>query len=120
MKVAPWNDPNIKWVCEDHPTQEQEHRVFPWFWKRCGGAGMPEPADRLNFKSPLDIFIEIVKNEDRRKASLRHVLEQQDRSVIEEREKEIIEIIKQAGVHQDDDTIWCKVDEVLSLITSKK
>jgi len=42
-KVAPWNDPNIEWVCEDHHTKEQDHRLFPWFWKRCGGAGMPDP-----------------------------------------------------------------------------
>ena len=40
-RVAPWNDENLKWVCEDHPTKEQEHKV--WFFWRCGGAGMPEP-----------------------------------------------------------------------------
>jgi len=42
-KVAPWNDVNLKWVCEEHPTKEQEHRLS--FWKRCGGAGMPEPHE---------------------------------------------------------------------------
>lgn len=42
MKKAPWNDKELKWVCENHPTKEQEHRLFPFFWLRCGGAGMPE------------------------------------------------------------------------------
>ena len=39
-KIAPWNDPDIRWVCEDHPTKEMEHRTF--FLSACGGAGMPE------------------------------------------------------------------------------
>jgi hypothetical protein len=42
---APWNDSKVRWVCEDHPTKDQEHRLFPFFWKRCGGAGMPEPIE---------------------------------------------------------------------------
>lgn len=44
-KIAPWNDPDVRWVCEDHPTKDQEHRLFPFFWLRCGGAGMPEPTE---------------------------------------------------------------------------
>lgn len=40
--LAPWNDPEVVWVCENHPTKRQEHRLFPFFWKRCGGAGMPK------------------------------------------------------------------------------
>ncbi len=44
-KIAPWNDPSVRWVCEEHPTKEQEHRLFPFFWRRCGGAGMPEPTE---------------------------------------------------------------------------
>lgn len=41
MNLAPWNDPSIRWVCEDHPTKEQGHRV--WLFWECGGAGMPDP-----------------------------------------------------------------------------
>ena len=40
MKVAPWNDFEVKGVCEDHPTKEQGHKIL-FFWE-CGGAGMPE------------------------------------------------------------------------------
>ncbi len=39
-KMAPWNDPTIEWVCEDHPTKEFEHKMG--FFRRCGGAGMPK------------------------------------------------------------------------------
>lgn len=42
--IAPWNDPSIRWVCEDHPTEEQGHSMFTFTgFKECGGAGMPEP-----------------------------------------------------------------------------
>ena len=44
-KVAPWNDPNVRWVCEDHPAEEQSHRLFFGFGRECGGAGMPEPCE---------------------------------------------------------------------------
>ncbi len=40
MKQAPWNDKEVRWVCEDHPTKDFEHRR--WFLLRCGGAGMVE------------------------------------------------------------------------------
>ncbi len=39
-KIALWNDPSVKWVCEEHPTKEQGHKV--WLFWECGGAGMPE------------------------------------------------------------------------------
>lgn len=42
-KLAPWNDPTVKWVCENHPTKEQSHRI--WLFFRCGGAGMPESTE---------------------------------------------------------------------------
>ncbi len=49
-KVAPWNDPEVRWVCEDHTTKEQGHLILVWdgSWfslKECGGAGMPEPTE---------------------------------------------------------------------------
>jgi hypothetical protein len=48
LKLGPWNDPNVRWVCESHPAKDAEHGV--WSWRRlrfveCGGAGMPEPTD---------------------------------------------------------------------------
>lgn len=37
MLLAPWNDPTVKWVCENHPDKE--------FEVECScGAGMPEPT----------------------------------------------------------------------------
>ena len=42
-KLAPWNDPNVRWVCENHPTKDFEHKL--WFFWECGGAGMPEPTE---------------------------------------------------------------------------
>lgn len=51
--VAPWKNPNMRWVCEEHPTQDQEHRLFPWSWKRCGGAGMPDPKLFDHLGQPL-------------------------------------------------------------------
>ncbi len=45
MKIAPWNDKSVRWVCEEHPSKDQSHTIFIW-WKfkfeECGGAGMPE------------------------------------------------------------------------------
>lgn len=34
------SDRSIKWVCENHPSKEQGHRV--WLIFHCGGAGMPK------------------------------------------------------------------------------
>lgn len=48
LQPGPWNDPSIRWVCEYHPTREMGHRLFPWFWRRCGGAGMPDPITHDN------------------------------------------------------------------------
>lgn len=45
MKLAPWNDKELRWVCEDHPTKDFEHKIFNWKkfrFEYCGGAGMPE------------------------------------------------------------------------------
>lgn len=44
-KLAPWNDPEVRWVCEQHPNKDFEHRV--WSWRKfrfvdCPGPGMPE------------------------------------------------------------------------------
>lgn len=33
---APWNNPNMRWVCENHPDKEWETEC------ECG-AGMPDP-----------------------------------------------------------------------------
>lgn len=41
-KLAPWNDPSVKWVCEEHPRYPQGHPLF--FGFHCDGAGMPEPT----------------------------------------------------------------------------
>lgn len=41
-KISPWNDPTIRWVCEEHPTKDFEHRLLFGFGPECGGAGMPE------------------------------------------------------------------------------
>lgn len=40
--IAPWNNPEVRWVCEEHPTKDQSHRLWFGFGKECGGAGMPE------------------------------------------------------------------------------
>lgn len=54
-RIAPWNDPQVKWVCEDHPTEEQGHKVGWWvFKKECGGAGMPEPTEENKIKGYLN------------------------------------------------------------------
>ncbi len=59
-RIAPWNDPNVRWVCEEHPTEDQGHLipVFPlslWFGKKeCGGAGMPEPTEENRLKGYLE------------------------------------------------------------------
>lgn len=37
LKIAPWNDPSVKWVCENHPEKE-------WEVECSCGAGMPEPT----------------------------------------------------------------------------
>lgn len=48
--IAPWNDKTLRWVCEEHPTKEQGHRV--WFFWECGGAGMPDPITHDNLGRP--------------------------------------------------------------------
>jgi hypothetical protein len=46
QRIASWNDPSVRWVCEEHPTKEQGHRV--WLFWNCGGAGMPEDEVTVN------------------------------------------------------------------------
>ena len=44
-RLAPWNDPKVRWVCENHPIKDCEHKIFNWRklkFEECGGAGMPE------------------------------------------------------------------------------
>lgn len=54
MSIAPWNDPTVRWVCEDHPTEEQGHHVKAWTgFRSCGGAGMPDPKTHDNMGRPL-------------------------------------------------------------------
>lgn len=48
---APWNNPNVNWVCEDHPDQKQGHFIKKYFlfWPykvECGGAGMMDEKSR--------------------------------------------------------------------------
>lgn len=45
MRIAPWNDPELRWVCEAHPTKDFEHRLFFGLGRECAGPGMPEPHD---------------------------------------------------------------------------
>jgi hypothetical protein len=58
--TAPWNDPEVRWVCESHPTKDAEHIVFNWWrlrFEECGGPGMPEDTEENRRKgyisSPL-------------------------------------------------------------------
>ena len=44
-KIAPWNDPNIRWVCEKHQTEDQSYKVGLFSMFECGGAGMPESEE---------------------------------------------------------------------------
>ncbi len=58
-EIAPWNDPEVRWVCEDHPTEDQSHLItphsyLPWVKVECGGAGMPEPTEENRKKGYLD------------------------------------------------------------------
>jgi len=34
--LAHWNDPDVHWVCEEHPDKEFPH-------DDCAGPGMPDP-----------------------------------------------------------------------------
>lgn len=48
LKLGPWNDSSVRWVCEEHPEYEQSHIVFNWRrlrFEECGGAGMPEDTE---------------------------------------------------------------------------
>ena len=41
----PWNDTEIRWVCEQHPNRDFEHKIFNWCkfrFEECAGPGMPE------------------------------------------------------------------------------
>ena len=50
-KIAPWNDPEVRWVCENHPNEEQSHLIGIWpFRRECGGAGMPERTEENRAK----------------------------------------------------------------------
>jgi hypothetical protein len=58
-ELAPWNNPNMRWVCEDHPTKEQSHLRIIWdgYWFKlveCGGAGMPDPKLYDHLGQPID------------------------------------------------------------------
>lgn len=63
MKLGPWNDPNLRWVCEDHPTKDQEHRLFFGFGRECGGAGMPDPESRWAIENEIDEMVAAYKKE---------------------------------------------------------
>jgi len=41
-KLAPWNDPSVKWVCEEHPDKPFPH-------DDCGGPGMMDEAGRRRY-----------------------------------------------------------------------
>jgi len=45
-KIAPWNDPTIRWICEEHPTEEFEHKIGFFFKEVCAGPGMPDPLQQ--------------------------------------------------------------------------
>ena len=42
------------------------------------------------------------------------------REMREDRDKEVVEIIEEHGHQQDDDTIWCNMDELLKAINLKQ
>jgi len=44
---GPWNDPDVKWVCEKHPNKLHQHRIFGLF--ECGGAGMMDEKSRIKY-----------------------------------------------------------------------
>lgn len=44
---GPWNDPNVKWVCEKHPDKPMNHKIFGLF--ECGGAGMMDEKSRKKY-----------------------------------------------------------------------
>lgn len=50
-RLAPWNDPSVRWVCENHPDKDFEHKIrhLLFFKRECGGAGMPEITE-VNIK----------------------------------------------------------------------
>ena len=45
-ELAPWNNPNMRWVCENHPDKEWETEC------ECG-AGMPDPKLYDHLGQPL-------------------------------------------------------------------
>jgi hypothetical protein len=54
QQMAPWHDPTIRWVCEEHPDHDQGHRIFTWRgYKECGGAGMPKERCYFTDHSPV-------------------------------------------------------------------
>lgn len=54
MKLGPWNDPNLRWVCENHPKKDMSHRLFFGLGKECGGAGMPDPKSKWAAQNEID------------------------------------------------------------------
>jgi hypothetical protein len=39
-ELAPWNDPRVRWVCEQHPDKDFPH-------DDCAGPGMPIPPSSI-------------------------------------------------------------------------
>ena len=52
-KTAPWNDRSIRWVCENHPEEDQGHMQGLFFPRECGAAGMPDPKTHDNMGQPI-------------------------------------------------------------------
>ena len=50
---APWNDPKVRWVCEQHPTKDFEHKIGFFFKRECAGPGMPELTEENKRKGYL-------------------------------------------------------------------
>jgi len=56
LKMGPWNDSTVRWVCEAHPTKDFEHRIFNWKklrFEECGGPGMVEDTPENRKKGYL-------------------------------------------------------------------
>lgn len=44
-KLGPWHNSSVRWVCEEHPAKDHEHRLWFGFGPECGGAGEPEHTE---------------------------------------------------------------------------